>query len=362
MTERSLLADAVAGFFADRCSAELVAKIEAGYDAAPLWAEVEELGFTTVAVPENLGGGDGSLVDALTVLRAAGRHAVPLPLAETGFLAGWALAAAGLSVPVGRITVAPARLGDRLTLRFDGDVVVLDGHAARVPWARDATQLVALAEDEDGQLHVAAVPPAAVEIVPGTSLAGEPRDDVSFAAVHVAAGAAALAPFDRDVVQLRGALARSVLMLGALERILDLTVGWSKDREQFGRPIARFQAVQHMLAEMARDVGLTRAAVELAVTAADEGAGALEIASAKIVAGRAARSVSAQAHQVHGAIGVTRECTLSVFTRRLWSWREEFGTERDWSYRIAQQAYASPDGIWALVTSGRLPVGTVKTA
>jgi acyl-CoA dehydrogenase len=166
-----------------------------------------------------------------------------------------------------------------------------------------------------------------------------------------------------DDILLRGALGRAVLMLGALEHVRDLTVAWSKDREQFGRPIARFQAVQHMLAQMARDVALTRAAVELAAAAAGEdGGGWLEIAAAKVVAGRAARTVTAQAHQVHGAIGVTREYSLTVLTRRLWAWRDEFGSEAEWSRRIAARLAESEDGVWALVTAGRLPLATARTA
>jgi acyl-CoA dehydrogenase len=153
-------------------------------------------------------------------------------------------------------------------------------------------------------------------------------------------------------------------MLGALERIRDLTVAFSKDRAQFGRPIARFQAVQHLLAQLARDVAVARAAVDLAVSAAvdDVSGGWLEIASAKIVTGRAAGTVSAQAHQVHGAIGVTKEYCLSVLTRRLWSWRDEFGSESEWAQLIGAQAWRAPGGVWALVTAGRMPTALVQTA
>jgi alkylation response protein AidB-like acyl-CoA dehydrogenase len=114
---------------------------------------------------------------------------------------------------------------------------------------------------------------------------------------------------------------------------------------------------------MARDVALTRAAVELAASAALDGGDAwLEIAAAKVLAGRAAHTVSAQAHQVHGAIGVTREYSLSIMTRRLWAWRDEFGAERMWARQLGQRVYASPGGVWELVTAGRTPLGTVRTA
>jgi acyl-CoA dehydrogenase len=361
MTERSLLADAIAGFLDARCTPDDVAEIEAGRDSAPLWAELEELGFTLVAVSEEAGGGGGSLVDALTVLRSAGRHAVPLPLAETGLLAAWILEAAGLAGGEGRSAVAPVRPEDAFTLRRDGDGAILSGRALRIPWARDAQRLVVLAGAEDGRTYAASIAPSAARIAGGVNLAGEPRDTVELDAVRIGREAFAPVELTIDDVLLRGALARAAQMLGALERVRDLTVAWSKDREQFGRPIARFQAVQHMLAQMARDVALTRAAVELAAAAADEdGGGWLEIASAKVVAGRAARTVTAQAHQVHGAIGMTREYSLTVLTRRLWGWRDEFGSEAEWSRRIA--ARAGEGGVWELVTAGRLPLATARTA
>ncbi|HEY6761237.1 MAG TPA: acyl-CoA dehydrogenase family protein [Baekduia sp.] len=364
MTDRSLLADAIAGFLDARCTPDDVAEIEAGRDPAPLWAELEELGFTLVAVSEEAGGAGGSLVDALTVLRSAGRHAVPLPLAETGLLAAWILEAAGLPVVAGRATVAPVRTEDAFTLRRDGDGAIVSGRALRVPWARAAERIVVLAAGDDGRAYAATVAPAAARITAGASLAGEPRDALALDGVRL--GPDAFAPVDLtfDDVLLRGALGRAVLMLGALERVRDLTVAWSKDREQFGRPIARFQAVQHLLAQMARDVALTRAAVELAAAAAGEedGGGWLEVAAAKVVAGRAARTVTAQAHQVHGAIGMTREYSLTVLTRRLWAWRDEFGSEAEWSRRIAARLDESEGGVWALVTAGRLPLATARTA
>jgi acyl-CoA dehydrogenase len=362
MTERSLLADAVETFFSERCTPDDVAAIEAGRDPSSLWTEVEELGLTLASVPEEAGGPGGSLIDALTVLRAAGRHAVPLPLAETDMLAGWVLANAGLPVGVGPTTVAPVRPVDRLRISPENARARVSGRALRVPWASTAARIVLLAHDDQDRLFAALVEPGAFKVVPHRNLAGESRDTVelfdvkvdAFARVHVAL----------DELHLRGALSRAVLMLGALERARDLAVSYSQDRVQFGRPIARFQAVQHLLAQLARDVAVTRAAVELAVSAAVEDVNDawLEIAAAKVVAGRAAGSVSAQVHQVHGAIGVTKEYSLSILTRRLWSWRDEFGTEAEWSQRIGEASWRAPGGVWGLVTSGRLPMELARTA
>lgn len=358
MTERSLLADAVETFFSERCTPEAVAAIEAGSDAHAMWSETEALGLTLASVPESVGGEGGSLIDSLTILRAAGRHAVPLPLAETGALAGWLLAEAALPVGAGPSTVAPIDRAETLRLTRDGERARLSGRASGVPWAQSAARIVVLARDEEDALVVASVPPWAAEIQPGSNLAGEPRDGVSFTGVVLEPGTFAAVAIDLDEYFLRGALTRAVLMLGALEQTRELTVAFSKARVQFGRPIARFQAVAHALAQMARDVAVVRAAVELAVSAAaaDVRDGWLEIASAKVVAGRAAGSVSAHAHQIHGAIGITKEYRLSVLTRRLLSWREEFGPEGEWSQRIGAAAWRAPDGVWGLVSAGRYPM------
>jgi acyl-CoA dehydrogenase len=298
------------------------------------------------------------------VLRSAGRHAVPLPLAETGILAGWVLAKAGLAAGDGPSTVAPVRRAERLHLALDRDGAQISGRALRVPWASAATRVVVLAHDDEDRLFAASVDPGSVRITPSANLAGEPRDTVEFADARVEPGAFARLPVDLEEYFLRGALSRAIMMLGALEQARDLAVAYSKDRAQFGRPIAQFQAVQHLLAQLARDVALTRAVVELAASAAmDDVTGAwLEIASAKVVAGRAARTVSAQVHQVHGAIGVTKEYSLSVLTRRLWSWRDEFGTEAEWSRRVGEEAWRASGGVWGLVTSGRIPLASAQTA
>jgi acyl-CoA dehydrogenase len=227
-----------------------------------------------------------------------------------------------------------------------------------------AARVVVLAHDAQDQLYAVVVDPAAARITQGRNLAGEPRETVELDDVHVAGDAIATLTVDLEEFFLRGALARATAMLGALERVRDLAVAYTRDRAQFGRPLAQFQAVQHLLAQLARDVAVTRAAVEVAATAAiDDLAGAwLEIAAAKVLAGRAAQTVSAQAHQVHGAIGVTKEYSLSILTRRLWSWREEFGTEADWSERIGEQAWRAPQGVWGLVSAGRIPLTSAQTA
>jgi len=114
-----------------------------------LWTALEENGLTRVLVPEADGGVGGSWEDAFVLLHAAGRWAAPVPLAET-IVAAWLLTRAGLDVPSGVLTIAPARGGEALGLvRRDAHVSV-DGEVTGIPWGRRAEHLVAVASGDDG--------------------------------------------------------------------------------------------------------------------------------------------------------------------------------------------------------------------
>lgn len=295
------------------------------------WAALVESGLALVGVPEEAGGSGGTPADAAAVLRAAGHHAAAVPLAETAWLAGRLLAEAGLPVPAGALTAAS---GD-----VETDGRTLSGTLRRVPWARSAGRLVVLAGG-----FVAVVDPAAARITEGANVAGEPRDDVALSGVQ----AEAVAPCAVDAAELRrrGALARAVQLTGAMGRALDLSVRYAGEREQFGRPLGRFQAVQQMLAELAGEATVADVAVRAAVRAPDD---PVAVAAAKANASRAAGAVAAIAHQVHGALGATGEHVLRTVTTRLWSWRDEYGNETEWADALGASAAAAPDP-WAFIT------------
>ena len=148
--------------------------------------------------------------------------------------------------------------------------------------------------------------------------------------------------------QRRGALMRSQQIVGALERVRDLTVAYAGERRQFGQPINRFQAVQQALAELAGEVALAVAAADAAV---EDPLSAKQVAAAKVVAGTAAGRAAAIAHQVHGAIGFTHEHKLHRWTTRLWAWRDEYGTESAWAEALGDLvARAGADRLWEVVT------------
>ena len=157
---------------------------------------------------------------------------------------------------------------------------------------------------------------------------------------------------DDDAAMQMGAAVRAMQMAGALQSILDRSVAYAKERVAFERPIGGFQAVQHNLARLA---GETAAALAAAGSAADAIASEasfneavlLEVASAKIRVGEAAETGAAIAHQVHGAIGFSREHVLHRYTQRLWAWRDDFGSESHWAARLgAEVARKGADALW----------------
>lgn len=366
MEEQDLLAETLEALLADHCGAEVVGAAEGSW-APQVWKTLEEAGLTLIGIPEEAGGSGGGASELATVLLAAGRFAAPVPLAEAGFLGGWALASSGLAVPAGPLALVLARPGGDLRFEGHGAALTLEGTAHGVPWAGVASRLVVVAPGEGGPgaagLLVGSVEPVSATIRPGRTVAGDPCDDVSFHGASLRAQDLGGAGGGVTVEALfaRGALSRALLMAGALERVCDLTVSYASQRHQFGRPISRFQAVQQQLAVMAGEVAATRAAVGNAVEALAEAGSrpetaTAEIAAAKIRAGDAAGVASAIAHQVHGGIGFTREHRLHHFTRRLWSWRDEYGHESHWAGRLGSLiAGRGPEALWPLLASRPKP-------
>ncbi|MGH7126878.1 MAG: acyl-CoA dehydrogenase family protein [Stellaceae bacterium] len=340
MTE-SLVADVAERLFTDLATPAVVNAAEAGDWPGELWGAVSEAGFLD-ALGGEIGGALESLGDAVDILRSAGRHAAPVPLPET-MLARWLLRRAGLAPPEGSLALAVDGPDDRVELRRAGSQWQLSGMARGVPWARHARGLVV-----STAVAVALVTPVSVMIEHGNNLAGEPRDDMTLD-LRLDSRAVAGAPMGADagVVYRLGALFRAAQMAGALEEALQLAVTYAGDRVQFGRPIGKFQAIQQQLALAAEQVAAAGVAVASAVAAAGSGDLAFAAGAAKLRVGEAAGKVCDIVHQVHGAIGFTHEHRLHQLTRRLWSWRDEFGVESAWALELGRlMASQGADGIW----------------
>lgn len=291
----------------------------AGPQFAQRWASTSQLGLPLVAIPEENGGSGGTLQDLLAVLISAGSHAVPLPLAETS-LAAWLLAATGQEIDQAPATVVPGDARDTLQLS-DGHV---SGVAHDVPWARSAALAVALVQEPDGGSAVVAFDPSAGRLTPGTDLAGQPRDTIELSQVKATIAPATVS---RGDLFWRGALLRAAQMAGAIGAVDQLTRRYTREREQFGKPIAAFQAVQLHVVTIAQAAEATAMAVWRAGHAAATRDGTFEVCAAKALANESARIVVRSTHQAHGAIGMTQEYPLHRYTRRLNAWRGEFGTE-----------------------------------
>jgi acyl-CoA dehydrogenase len=344
---RSILGDVVTRLFTDLVTPELLASAERGEWPAALWQAVEENGLTMPLVPEARGGAGGTWRDAHVIVAAAGRHGVPIPLAET-IVGTWLLAEAGLDVPQGSLTIAPAGAADTLTLERVGGSWRLTGAAPRVPWGAGARHVVVVAEAE-GRSTVALVASGSAGVERDRDLALEPRDTLHFERVPVVA--AAPAPVPADAVRLYGALVRSAQIAGALEALLSQSVRYVTERKQFGRAIGSFQAIQHQLALLAGHASAASIAAAAAFRAAERGDPRFDVSVAKVRAGEAAGLGASIAHQVHGAIGFTYEHTLHFLTRRLWSWRAEFGSEREWAGELGRAtAAAGADALWPTLT------------
>ncbi|MGY1723470.1 acyl-CoA dehydrogenase family protein [Blastococcus sp. SYSU DS0533] len=355
MSEHStMLTEVAAGLMRDLCTPDDVVAAETSGWSDRLWSALDEAGFPYVSVPEEAGGPGGDVADACALLAVAGRFAAPVPLGESGLLAGWALAAAGLELPEGPASVAVGRPGDVVELSGGPGRWRLTARVQRVPWGGRSTRVVLLAS-VGGERHVVSAPTAAAQVEPGRNLAAEPRDTLTWDDAPLADEAVAPAPagVDPDALRLRGALARAALISGALQRVGELTVRYTGERQQFGRPVARFQAVQAHLVTIAEEAELARMAVEVAARNARPDPVFSDVAAAAVVTGEAATVAARAAHQAHGAIGMTKEYELGQLSRRLWSWRDEFGSERSWGRELGRRlADAGADELWPTISTG----------
>ena len=334
---------------------------QAAADAPGLYATLLRDGWTAVGIGEGEGGSGGDLADAAEVAAAIAGAGIGLPVADTAIVAARLLTAGGIRLPEKARCVVPACAPDATT-----SAGTVSAHVRRVPWASWASHLVLACPAGQERTAIILLEAEGATISRGANLADEPRDDIRLAGVP----AVTVATVDRqysDVageVRAAGALARSVQIAAAAQQVLKMTSRYCTERVQFGRPIAALQAVQQQLAELAAESAAARAATVLALSAVTgAAAGSItsavtEIAMAKARTSRAAGLVAGIAHQLHGAIGVTREHPLQRYSRALWSWREEYGTQAYWSQVLATRLAGHDDDLWGWLTARDLEQGS----
>ena len=346
---RRLLVETSSRLFADAADNEVQEAVESNRFPEDLWNAIEDNGLGDSLLPESAGGSGFDLPDALAPLRVAGAFALPVPLLET-MLGRRLLSDVGLSVPDGPLALAFCETCPTVKAEADNDVISLAGRID-VPWPNTVDSLVVVKKTAGdaliGRLQLKS------DLDAGFNMAGEPMRAIQLDDWTVDARRSNLWPGDRALCV--AAAGRTQMLAGAMDRVLDLSIEHAQGREQFGRPIAKFQAVQHLIAQLAAEVAAVGVAAESASEALVNVDCELEVGAAKARASEAAEKVARIGHQVHAALGYTREHVLHRFTRRLWMWRDAEGDEVFWQERVGRAVLAGGgDRLWPLLCEERL--------
>lgn len=323
-----------------------------------LWAALEETELTRAWVGEAQGGAGAGGEDIVALAHLCGRFALSVPLVET-LLAGHLLSRAGLALPPGAATIAPATLKGAATY---SETKGLAGFVGVVPFLGMASWLVIVAGDDDGRNVVCLVPASAVTFDPQASLGGDAQAKLQFDGVRPEAVGVLPTAAPPGTLILAGAALRAGQMAGALEALVEITTAYAGERIAFGRPIAKFQAIQHALARLAGEAAAAVTAAKACAWTLEPGDNPdetpiLPVAAAKIRVGEAAAVGAGIAHQTLGAMGFTGEHILHRFTHRLWTWRDDFGSEAEWALRLGREMLArGVDDYWPALVDHAEPL------
>ncbi len=312
MTE--YLVEGLSRALADSFAVDKVRRFELEGAGAP-WALIEPLGYTEAFVGEALGGIGLSLNDACSLGEALGRHAFPLPLLDTA-VARALLAPVFSDMPDGPIVLCDALPSD--------DGLVSLPETAGLMHATHA--LVAY----QGQWHLMALGGTAIR--PGLF---RPRVSGSAEGIRLSE---ALAVFEAQAsANTLMASLQAAEMAGAMQAIQAMTLTYINERSQFGRQIGRFQAVQMEASVLAEQVAFATMAARMGCRGTVAQPDILPALGARLASCDAARRVIAISHALHGAIGITEEYALGLYTRRLQEWCM-VGASPEWCAREVGKA------------------------
>lgn len=318
----SLYADAIHTLLRDLCHGESLRAQQREEDIDDTWQALVDSGFLNALLPEAAGGVGLSLAEALPVLQAAGYHGLTLPFIDTLLIR----AALGIDDSDAEQAMALAQPD------ASGDSALLLQPALR------GVQAVAVVSDSETLLcPITGREGARVTL-------GPPRQRFAFAL---------------DTLPL-GAFIESAWMVGALQRLLEMTVDYANERQQFGRPIGKFQALQQQISVMTGHGHSAVVALSVAAGGARHSEGRLRLDPAHVAAGRvviceAAQPAADVAHAVHGAIGVTEEYDLQLWTQRLLAARRSCGSDSYWSQRLGEHCLADSQRLYAAVQEKLAP-------
>ena len=348
MILRELLQESINRILREQITPAVLQSAEAGEWNLLLHGVLNDGGFTRALATEDFGGVGASWSDVFPIVQACGRYALPLPVPET-LVATWLLDRSGIQIPEGSLTIAEADAGT--TLSRAGNEWRLQGKLSGVAWGR-AVDFVVTSVAFDGVERIVLLNRKTTTVTPDQNIAREARDTLTLANIKVDAVAPLPDGVCVDPIRLYGALMRAGQLAGAMERIVEHCVQYCNDRIQFGKPIGKFQAIQQQLAVLASQAAAVTVGAEYAFAMAAQGQPEFATVCAKQRASETAGTAAAIAHAVHGAIGFTYEHSLHYLTRRLWSWRSEFGTHAYWAERLGREmCKGSAADVWARITA-----------
>ena len=316
-----MIAQAVEQWLRDACTPAAVRALEADpRPDHPLCLSLLATGLADALVPEAEDGAGLGLQEAYSLVELCGRFALPMPLAETWLVRGW-LAHAGMARPAGLLTMATALRDGKGDDKGDGNASAI--RARDVRGARFAQAVLVEVGHETRLLTVAQAQPMTDVEGPDATLTWS-RDAWQ--------AAPALVPPEGSgwSVRVGQALVYAALLAGAMQEVFRRSLDYANERQQFGKPIGKFQAIQHQLSVMSEQVVSARMAAQLAYSGPTPWPDATRTAIAKARASEASVEVGALGHSIHGAIGFTAEFDLQLYTRRLQLWRQTAGAEGYW--------------------------------
>ncbi len=309
-----MFADAFESVLKDHCTSAVVRAIEAGHAVTPLIAAIADSGFLELLAEESDGGAGIAMHEFYPVAALCGAYAVPLPVAQT--MAARLLIKRHETLPAGMITFSTT------PLQQIGNEIV----CARVPFAMVSDHIVVARDGALWTLPLACATrePTGVHGGLSATLRWSQCNECRFPSDL----AGSLLPL--------AALLHAAMLAGAMKRAFDMTLQYGNDRVQFGKSIGKFQSIQHQLSVMAEHVAASSIAAEAGFQCGRSIPSLSVSAVAKSRTSEAAQLVASLAHAIHGAIGITAEYDLQLYTRRLHEWRMTHGSEAHWNRLLGQ--------------------------
>jgi alkylation response protein AidB-like acyl-CoA dehydrogenase len=339
--DQLLFQDSVRDFLMNEVTPERIRaswETDSGRDAA-LWGQLAELGLTGMTVPEEHGGLGMTELDFVLLAQECGYVALPEPLVHTVMIAVPLLKDIGGELAerwLPRIAAGEAKV----IVGLEQNLLVEDAHVADLLLLQIGDSLVAATPDQVSLRHNESIDPSrklfAVEVLGGAET------------VASAERAAALVNASLN----RGALACAAQALGLAQRMIDLSVQYTSERQQFGKPIGSFQAVKHHMANVAVRLEYAKAPTHRAAyaVAARQPSAGHAVSHAKLVACEAANLAAKNCHQVHGAMGYTWEVDLHIFMKKAWALANTWGDAGFHKSRIGERIFADGAALGAGAT------------